>query len=52
MCVFYFLRVVSGSIVVTDWDSLAHQAATTKWQGDGTAMALVAAVGLISALLC
>jgi hypothetical protein len=36
-----FLRVVLGSMSKTGWESLAPQAATTEWQGEGTYMALV-----------
>ena len=41
------LREVLGSMLVTGWDSLAHQAATIEWRGDGTNMALVVVEGLI-----
>jgi hypothetical protein len=38
-----------ATITMAGWDSLAHQAATTKWRGDGTNMALVVMEGLIDA---
>jgi hypothetical protein len=41
-------RVVVGSMPVTGWDNLALQAATTVWRGEGTCMALVVFLGLIS----
>ena len=34
---------------VTGWDSLAFQAATTEWQGEGTDTGLIDSEGLISA---
>jgi hypothetical protein len=35
------LRVLSGSMFETGWDSLAPRAATTEWRGEGTYVALV-----------
>ena len=42
-------RAVLRSVSVTGWDSLAHQAATIEWWGDGTFTALIVADGLICA---
>ena len=42
-------RVVVGSTPETGWDSLARRASTSEWRGDGTCVALVVWLGLISA---